>query len=170
MEEQKRTFIQKLGDVLMNRNVTKFVRSEVPKPTIPTPSQIAWAIKQNETGGVKTDPYKFYKPSGIESLGNDLGAYQVTEGELKTYSPRYLGGQNINANDFLTSSTAQDKYIDNKIKYYLDKGYTPEDIADIHRSGYTKSFPPGSGKYQSPKYVESFKKFLQATTTKAVRP
>ena len=41
------------------------------------------ALMKNETGGVKTDPYTFSKKSGSKTLGRDLGAYQVTEGELK---------------------------------------------------------------------------------------
>lgn len=165
MEEQKRSFIQRLGDILMNRNVTQYVRKEPAVPTGPTPAQIAWAIKQNETRGVKTDPYRFSKPSGSPALGKDLGAYQVTEGELKTYSPRFLGGQKLTANAFMASSTAQDKYTENKVQYYLDKGYTLAQIADIHRSGYKNSDVPGGTKYQNPAYVESFNKFLKATTT-----
>lgn len=166
MQEQKRTFMQRVGDILLNRNVSHYVRPEstpAPAPT-PSPEQIAWAIRQNETRGVQGDPYRFAKPSGSKALGRDLGTYQVTEGELKTYAPRYLG-QNMTANAFLASSTAQDKYMNNKVQYFLDKGYTPSQIADIHRKGYKNSSAPGTTTYQSPEYVKAFEEFLKATTT-----
>lgn len=168
MEEQKRTFLQRVGDVLLNRNVTQLVRT--PQPTVDPAevARIAWAIKQNETRGVKGDPYKFSKPSGNKNLGLAIGAYQTTEGDLKSYAPRYIG-QDISGKQFMASTTAQDNYMNNKIKYYREKGYTPEQIADIHRAGYTKSDVPGGTKYQNPKYVESFKKFLDATSTPATQ-
>lgn len=171
MQEQKRTFMQRVGDILLNRNVTHYVRPETPEtpaPTGPTPDQIAWAIKQNETRGVKGDPYRFSRFSGNKNLGQAIGAYQTTEGDLKTYAPRFIG-QTITGKEFQASTTAQENYMKNKIKFYREKGYTPEQIADIHRAGYTKSGPPGSEEYQNPRYVEAFKKFLEATTTPVSR-
>ncbi len=125
------------------------------------------ALAHNETGIVKGDKYKFNKPSGNPKLGRDLGKYQVTEGELKTYGPRYLGAP-ITADQFLASTTAQDRYVATKAKMLSEKGYTPQQIADIHRRGYTKSGPPGTNIYQDPKYVEKFNANYNATTTPIV--
>ena len=164
MEEQKRTFLQRVGDVLLNRNVTQYTRPEPKVPVGPTPAQIAWAIQQNETRGVKGDPFRFSRPSGDKNLGKAIGAFQTTEGELKTFAPRFLG-QNITSKQFQASTTAQQKYSENKIQHYQKLGYTPAQIADIHRAGFKNSDVPGGVKYQNPGYVESFNKFLKATTT-----
>lgn len=164
MQEQKQSFIRKILNALQNKSVTHYVRPEAPKPTGPTAEQIAWAIRQNETRGVKGDPYRFSRFSGNKDLGLAIGAYQTTEGDLKSYAPRFIG-QEITGKEFMASTTAQDNYMNNKIKFYREKGYTPEQISDIHRAGYTNSSPPGSTQYQNPRYVDSFKKFLAATTT-----
>lgn len=116
---------------------------------------IARSIANNETGGVQGNRYAFAKQSGNPSLGRDLGEYQVTDGELKTYAPRFLG-QSMTGDQFLASSTAQDKYMQGKAQYYLNKGYTPQQIADIHRRGIKNSGTPGSATYQDPTYVQKF--------------
>ena len=83
---------------------------------------------------------------------------------MKTYGPRFLG-QPIDAKTFLASTTAQDNYIKNMADYYNKQGYTPQQIADIHRRGYKKSGPAGSSQYQDPEYVNKFNTIYNATTT-----
>jgi len=117
--------------------------------------RILKAIANNETSTVKGDPYSFSKPSGNKALGNDLGKYQVTEGELKAYAGRYLG-KPITSKEFLTNPTAQDTYMTNKINMLSKQGYTPPQIADIHRRGMTNSSAPGTTTYQDPVYVNKF--------------
>ncbi len=112
------------------------------------------AIAYNETRGVP-NAYSFSRSSGSKAVGRALGKYQVTEGELKTYGPKYLG-QNITPEQFLASSTYQDNYMNGKIARLSAQGYTPHQIADIHRAGFTNSGPPGSTTYQNPAYVKSF--------------
>src|SRR4051812_12898140 len=98
------------------------------KPPVPTglmvkPADIPLirdAIAHNETRG-ETNPYSFFQPSGNKTLGNALGKYQVTEGELGTYAQRFLG-QPVTAAAFLASPPLQDKYVNNKIQYLIDKG------------------------------------------------
>ncbi len=113
------------------------------------------SIGSNETGGVQGNRYAFSQPSGSSSLGNALGKYQVTEGELKSYGKRFLG-QDITPQQYLASTTAQDNYMRGKANYYAGQGYSPQEIADIHRKGIKNSFPAGSGKFQSPDYVNKF--------------
>lgn len=111
-------------------------------------------IAYNETRGV-SNPYSFRKPSGSKALGDDLGKYQVTEGELKTYGKRYLGYVPT-AEQFIASPELQDTYMKNKYAYLLSQGFSPSEIADIHRKGIKNARPQGAGTYQSPEYVESF--------------
>lgn len=130
------------------------------QPAIPI-DRVAQSIAHNETGVIQDNPYAFKQPSGNKKIGNALGKYQVTEGELKSYAPRYIG-QPISSKEFLASTTAQDNYIKGKIKYYTDQGYTPQQVADIHRRGFSKSSAPGSNTYQDPDYVQKFNNtFLQ---------
>jgi len=125
------------------------------------------AIAHNESGILKK-PYVFSQPSGQANIGSALGRYQVTSAELKSYAKRFLG-QPINDKQFLASSTAQDKYMEGKIKYYSGLGYTPENIADIHRRGFTKSGDPGYTTYQDPDYVKKFQARYNATGTPSAR-
>lgn len=98
------------------------------------------AIGKAETRGVK-NPYSFKQPSGSSTLGDALGKYQVTVGELKTYATQYLGKQ-ITPEKFLASQQLQDRYMDGKIAALQAKGITPERIAEIHRGGMNSK--PGS--------------------------
>jgi hypothetical protein len=125
------------------------------KPSVDVEKFLA-AIAKLETGGIKGDPSQFSKYSGNPKLGDDIGTYQITEGNLKTYGPRYFGGETLNKRQFMASSTAPRRYMENMLKYYTEKGYTPPQIADIHRRGYSKSGAPGSTIYQSPEYVKKF--------------
>jgi len=153
--------MSKLSEIFNNSLVNLFgskpiVYNAETKPSIDA-QKFALAIGENETGGVKGDRYKYTRYSGDKNLGNALGKYQVTEGELKTYGPRYMK-RAITSKEFLSNPSLQDEYIQNKALHLANQGYQPEDIADIHRMGITKSYPAGSGNYQSPGYVEAFKK------------
>lgn len=122
---------------------------------LPTKTKkIMESIAYNESRGVDK-PYEYRQFSGTKSLGDALGKYQITEGELKTYGKRFLGFIPT-TKVFLNTSMMQDQYMKNKIEYYSNMGYTPQQIADIHRSGFKKSGEPGTTEYQSPGYVESF--------------
>ena len=112
------------------------------------------AIASNETEG-KKNPYSFRQFSGRKDLGDALGRYQVTEGELKLNSEKFLG-KKVSPLEFLTSQNLQDKYIREKYLYYTKLGYTPQQIADIHNKGFRFSGEPGSTTYQNPKYVKDF--------------
>lgn len=150
----KQSFISKLVEGIQNLGTLHYVAPKETMPAVPV-QKIAKSIANNETGIVQGDPYSFSQPSGNKQYGRALGKYQVTEGELKSYAPKYLG-QAISGNDFLASSTAQDKYIQGKIQHYSSLGYSPEQIADIHRRGVTNSSDPGSTTYQDPGYVNKF--------------
>jgi len=163
MQPEKQSFIQRLMNAITPASTATYTRTEPVKPNINL-DQLASAIAYNETRGVQGDPYKFSRFSGDKKLGLALGKYQITEGDLKTYGPRYLG-QPISSKEFLASTTAQDNYIKNKAKFFADQGYTAPDIADIHRAGLTNSFPAGSGKYQNPNYVKIFNQIYNATST-----
>ncbi len=119
-------------------------------------TRVREAIAHNESRGVKGDPYMFSRESGMAALGKALGRYQITEGELKTFGPKYLG-QNVSAEQFLKSRALQDNYMNTKIAKLSEQGYTPENIADIHRAGFTNSGPPGYTNYQNAPYVKAFK-------------
>jgi len=93
------------------------------------------AIAYNETGVVpEEEKYSFSQPSGNKKLGKALGKYQVTEGELKSYAPRYLG-RTVTADEFLSSPEIQDEYMRNKITKLKEQGNSTEDIFRIHRGG-----------------------------------
>ena len=109
----------------------------------------------NETGGVKGDPYKFSQPSGIVKYGKALGKYQITEANLKHDAPLYLG-KSMTPAQFLASPEAQDNLVYNKSNMMHMRGYTPEQIVDIHNKGMTNSSAPGSTQYQNPDYVKKF--------------
>jgi hypothetical protein len=160
--DPKQNFIQGLiGKAKQYLNPTISVDNPInhqpvtaPAPKIDVQKYLA-AIANNETGIVKGNPYTFAKFSGDPKMGRDLGKYQVTEGELKSYAPKYLG-QKMTGDQFLASSTAQDRYITNKANRFAGEGYTPPQVADIHRRGFTNASPPGSTQYQDPAYVAKF--------------
>lgn len=120
------------------------------------------AIAETETGGVKTDRYLFARDSGNKELGQALGKYQITEGELQTYEKRFLEAD-VTPHEFLTSPELQDTYMKNKVAYYLKQGYTPTEVYDIHYNGIRKAGEPGSGVLQDPEIAGRFDKlFTQA--------
>lgn len=112
-------------------------------------------IAYNETRGVK-NPYSFSQSSGKASLGKALGKYQITEADLKRLSPKYLG-KVVSAKEFLATPKLQDDFMRNRISYQLSQGYSPDQIADIHRSGTGNILPPETYKVKHPEYVASFK-------------
>lgn len=135
-----------------------------PKPTFAQMSypeqqaildRTANSIAANETSIVKGDKYSSSQYSGNPAYGRALGKYRVTEGELQAYAPKFIG-QSVTPAQFLANPTLQDNYMKNKAKYYLDKGYSPEQVADIHNKGVQHEGDPGSATYQSPAYVNSF--------------
>ena len=121
------------------------------------------AIAYNETRGVTgMDPYKSKEYSGKPELGDALGRYRVTRGELNTHSKRYLG-RNVSTQEFLSNPKLQDEYVSKQAQYRYDQGYTPQQAADFHRAGTGilekpegAQFFPGSTKHQNQGYVDSF--------------
>jgi len=111
-------------------------------------------IAYNESRGEK-HPYTFSRPSGSKELGKALGKYQVTEGELKSYAQRYIG-KAVTPQEFLRSPKLQEQYMLAKIMRFMLLGYKPEEIADIHRSGFTTAGEPGEGKIRNKGYTKSF--------------
>lgn len=113
------------------------------------------AIASNETSIVKGNKYISSQPSGFSPSDRALGKYRVTEAELASYAKRYLG-KKVTPQEFLKSPIIQDNYLYNKAQHLANKGYTLQDIADIHNKGIKKSYPANSGKYQNPDYVNKF--------------
>lgn len=113
------------------------------------------AVASNETSVVK-DKYGFSQPSGVKAQGAAMGKYQTTEGELATYAKRFLPGTFVTSQQFNTNPNLQEQYMTNKAKYYLNLGYTPQNVADIHNGGFTKSGNPGYTNYMKPDYVSKF--------------
>lgn len=120
--------------------------------TTPTPSPntaaILDAIKYNETRGVKGDPYASSQFSGDSNLGKAMGAWRVTEGELKTYGKRYLG-RVVTPQEFLGSPQLQTDYMTGKVNSMASKGVSTEDIIAKHRGG------QGATATQYPGYVKA---------------
>lgn len=141
---------------------TSFVDSLMGKTTYKAPpiAQTVAAIGQNETGGVKGNRYAFSKPSG-SYLGNAMGKYQVTQGTLKSTAQKYLGAP-MTSQQFQSSPSEQDKYMDEMARQAFVKGYTPPQVADMHRSGSTHESAPGSTSYQNNAYVARFNKNFKA--------
>lgn len=131
-------------------------------PSVST-DKIRQAIALNETQGVP-DPYTFSRYSGSKIDGRAMGKYQVTEGELKTYAKRYLGTQ-IAPQQFNASPGLQETYMTNKINNLVKQGYTPHQIADIHKEGIKNTGDPGSKVYQNPNYVATFNKNYTGLTS-----
>ena len=121
----------------------------------PDTTKFLKAIAGNETSVVPGNKYASSQYSGLKSLGQAGGKYRVTEGELKSYSPRYLG-KPTTYQEFMNSPQLQDTYMTNKYQYLKKLGYTPQQIADIHNKGMKNSSSPGSTVYQNPDYVQKF--------------
>jgi len=72
--------------------------------------------------------------SGSKSLGKDLGKYQVTEGELRSFGKRFLG-RIPTPREFLASPELQEKYMDNKIQFLLEEGVPLYGMYSLHTEG-----------------------------------
>jgi len=94
------------------------------------------AIAYNETGIIpEGKKYSYHKYSGDPKLGEDMGKYQVTEGELKRYSKRYYGRQ-LTPDEFLNNPKIQDDYMLGKIRYLREaEGYSDDQIIVMHNGG-----------------------------------
>jgi len=134
--------------------VTAAVPTTTPKISLDT-KKFLESIAANETSVVRGDKYASSQKSGLPQLGDAIGKYRVTEGELKSYSQRYLG-KPVTGKEFIASPVMQDNYMTNKANYLANLGYTPPQIADIHNKGMKNSSEPGSEVYQNPDYVKKF--------------
>jgi len=150
-----------IKNVLSNTRVYQAPEKQI--PNLDT-KKFLQGIGTNETSIVKGDKYSSHQPSGYSNLGSAMGKYRVTEGELSSYGPRYVG-RKITKQEFLSSPELQDTYMINKAIYLNNLGYSPAEIADIHNKGMTNSYPPGSGKYQNPNYVKNFNSIYNATSS-----
>ena len=137
---------------------TRYERAEESTPPLDV-STITKAIAHNETRGVEK-PYELRKPSGSKSLGDDMGKYQITEGELKTYAKRFLG-KTVSASEFMKSPELQDRYIKNKIEWlHKNYGWTIDEILAAHRGGMSKPDEIDRIKRERKSYIDSAKEFI----------
>lgn len=141
-------FFGMLWDKLKNGNSTTYTFPDK-KPSFDS-KKFMDSIAANETSVVNGDPYSTWQPSGSQKMGKALGKYRVTEATLQAHAPQFLG-QPVTTKQFLGSPSMQDNYMKNMSNYYTQKGYTPQQIADIHRSGSTLE----SG-YRDADYVNKF--------------
>lgn len=105
------------------------------------PTRLLSAFANNETGGLKTDPYVFSQPSGIKAYGKALGKYQVTESELKQFAQEYIG-KPVTPNQFLSSPALQDAYMTGKIKKLQNEGFGDAAILALHNKGMSGKTDP----------------------------
>lgn len=121
------------------------------------------AIAYNETRGVEGNKYDFRKPSGNEELGDDIGKYQVTAGELKSWSKEFLG-EEVDPDTFHKNPKLQERYMRSKIQNLLEHGATPEEVLALHRGGLTGYADPEVRKRKREErkdYVDSALEFLK---------
>jgi len=133
------------------------------------PDNLVSAIANNETGVItarKKDPYAFFQKSGSKALGDALGKYQVTEGELKSYAKQFLG-RDVTRKEYLTSPEIQDEYVKNKVKFLKQEGLTDAQILAVHRygiSGYGDEGALEKKVTRAQPYVAKGLKFLKEST------
>ncbi len=108
------------------------------------------SVKYNETRGEK-NPYSFYRSSGSKKQGDALGAYQTTEGELKTYYQKFTG-QPFSRQQYLSKPELQDQYMKAKIQHGQEMGLSLPQIFATHRGGYTH---PDQAMVKYKPYVDS---------------
>lgn len=152
--------------VFGQRGSTQTYTRPEPQKYQPNPEvkKIAEAIANNETGTTTiSNPYTYRKPSGNPDLGDDLGKYQVTEGELETYAKRFLG-RTVSAAQFISSPELQDEYIHKKIQWLMDNyGWKIDEILAAHRGGMSKPDEIERIKKERKGYIESGKKHISKT-------
>lgn len=99
-------------------------------------SNLLDSIKYLETRG-KKNQYSFFQPSSKKnSFGDALGAYQVTEAELRERSKQFMD-RDINREEFLSNPKLQDEFMLNKTLFLQSQGFKPEDILASHRGGFS---------------------------------
>ena len=115
-------------------NVVDSVTPTKTNPQVDSRRDIVKAIAYNESRGEK-NPYSARRFSGKKELGDALGAYQVTQGELKSYGKKYTG-KDITDKEFIGNKELQDLYMENKVKD-LETRYKMSyaDILRAHRGG-----------------------------------
>lgn len=100
-------------------------------------SRMMASIANNETGGVKTDPYAFSQPGGADAkYGTDIGKYQVNSKELASWSKQFLG-ETISPDEFQKSPELQDAYMKARVGTLYDAGASNDEILALHRGGLT---------------------------------
>lgn len=110
---------------------------QTPMPTEnPMVANVLSALAHNETRGVKGDPYAFSQPSGDPAMGQAMGKYQVTEGELKTWGKDFMGAP-VDPKQFQADPALQETYMKKKTEALIKAGATPEQIFAMHRGGLT---------------------------------
>lgn len=131
------------GVIVEERNVVdkflgKSVVRKAPKAAAPeAPDPLLKGIAFVETNTVpEAEKYSFRKPSGSKAMGDDIGKYQVTEGELKSYAPMFIG-RAVTADEFQASGELQEEYMSKKIQQLRKDGLTDKEIAAFHRGGLT---------------------------------
>ncbi len=153
---------------LANSNKITYKKEEKPtvlpvKKETPNTPKLIETIKYNETRG-EENPYTFSQPSGNDALGLALGAYQITEGELKTYAKRYLG-RAITAEQFLANPGIPDEYLKNTIDSLTKRGLSVEDILAVHNKG-ASDLRPEALKETREKAKEYIKSGMEVYATK----
>jgi len=123
----------KLGNVIGTKIGNKIADIEQEAEDKTNVLNIVDTIRHNESRGEKR-PYSFSQFSGKKELGKALGAYQVTEGELKSYAKKYLG-KAVTAQEFLKDPKMQEDYIKNKVESLLSRGLSVPQILAVHRYG-----------------------------------
>ena len=105
---------------------------EKAKSTI-NPDKVIKALSYEESRG-QSDPYTFNQPSGSKKLGRALGKYQVTEALLREKSRKYLG-ETVTPDEFMASSTLQEKFMKARVEDWIKRGFTLRQIFAAHRGG-----------------------------------
>lgn len=138
MEPQSFSFLDKaLKSIFGSKKVTLDFEEKNKLPSINHDAFLG-AIANNETAGVKGDPYQFSRFSGRKELGNAIGKYQVTQGELDTWSQKFLGSK-VDEETFKRFPGLQDTYMREKANYLNSTyGWGPDRIMAAHRGGFGK--------------------------------
>lgn len=154
---QPRTVLDRLiGRTRLERNEQGAAPAE-PK----TPDHLLAGIAFAETSIVpEAERYSFRKHSGSKEMGDDIGKYQVTEGELTSYAPLFLG-RSVTADEFAASGDLQEEYMENKIALLREDGLTDEEIAAFHRAGLTGWGDPEVRKKKTADRADYVKRVLE---------
>ena len=131
---------------------------QIQKKTIDMP-RLKKTLAYNETKGIpeEKEKYSSSQDSGRVDLGDALGKYRVTEGELETFSKKYLG-KKVGKSEFLGNPQLQETYMDNKLADWESKGLTIEDMLLYHRGGL------GAKKEEYPGYISEGLAYYESLT------